>query len=55
MIRFIILFIFISSCSIKQNGNNLEKFDYDQNLSIEKFKKKLINYGKASKYPDINK
>ena len=54
MIRFIILFIFVNSCAIKHKSNNLENFDYDQNISIEEFKEKLINYGKTSKYPDIN-
>jgi len=55
MIRLIILFTLISSCSIKHQTQNLEKFDYDKNISIDEYKKKLINYGKTSKYPDINK
>ncbi len=55
MIRFIILFIFISSCTIKHKSNYLDNFDYDKNISIDEFKVKLINYGRTSKYPDINK
>ena len=55
MIKNIILLIFISSCSINHKNLNLENFDYDKNLSIEEFKAKLINYGKTSDFPDINK
>ena len=55
MIRLILLFTLISSCSIKQQNQNLENFDYDKNISIDEFKKKLVNYGKISEYPDINK
>ena len=54
MIRFVILLIFVSSCSIKHKNYNIDNFDYDKNISIEEFKEKLINYGKRSKYPDIN-
>tara|TARA_Y100000590_G_C15605534_1_gene971836 strand:+ start:1023 stop:1190 length:168 start_codon:yes stop_codon:yes gene_type:complete len=55
MIRFLILFIFVTSCGIKNKSNNVENFDFDKNISIEEFKVKLINYGKVSKFPDINK
>tara|TARA_Y100000590_G_scaffold355261_1_gene408931 strand:- start:1670 stop:1837 length:168 start_codon:yes stop_codon:yes gene_type:complete len=55
MIRGLIILILISSCSTNYNNTNLENFDYDQNISIEEFKKKIIKYGKISKYPDINK
>tara|TARA_Y100000590_G_scaffold372155_1_gene435028 strand:- start:103 stop:270 length:168 start_codon:yes stop_codon:yes gene_type:complete len=55
MIRLIILFTLISSCSIKQHNQNFLNFDYDKNVSIDEFKKKLVNYGKISEYPDINK
>ena len=55
MIRLIILLILFSSCSINNKAENFENFNYDKNLSIEEFKEKLVNYGKISEYPDINK
>ena len=53
--RVIIIFIIISSCVFK-NNEKVEKskiFNNDNN-SFNEFKKKVINYAKQSKYPDIN-
>ncbi len=58
MIRlFLLLLIFLSSCS-QNNNKNLSKtvnFDNFYNLSIIEYKKKLENYNKSKNYPDIDK
>ena len=58
MIRlFLLLLIFLSSCSQNNNKNLSKTVDFDNfyNLSIIEYKKKLENYNKLKNYPDIDK
>ena len=58
MIRlFLLLLIFLSSCSQNNNKNLSKTVDFDNfyNLSIIEYKKKLENYSKSKDYPDIDK
>ena len=53
--RLMIIFIFISSCAYKNNDKvEISEIFNNNNNSFNEFKKKIINYAKQSKYPDIN-
>ena len=48
------IFIFLQSCSSNLNDNKLSlDFNFSDNIAIEEFKKKLLNYANTSSYPSI--
>ena len=54
---FLLLLIFLNSCSLSNNKNLSKTVDFDNfyNLSIIEYKEKLENYNKSKNYPDIDK
>ena len=48
-----LLFIFISVISCSNNKNTNLKFNFDEYMNLEEYKKKLIEYGMSSEFPDI--
>ena len=66
-ISFILFFAFLTNCSfdtssdISKNKNGEKKIikfnmdDLDKDLSMAEYKLIIIEYGKNSEYPDINK
>ena len=54
---FLLLLIFLNSCSLGNNNNLSKTVDFDNfyNLSIIEYKEKLENYNKSKNYPDIDK
>ena len=56
MKKFIIIFLLISACSTNNNrsDNNVIDIRYLDNMSIEEFKIKLIEYSNNSSYPNID-
>ena len=56
MIRKILILIILTSCSTQNSSTNLvtPSSNFDNYLSFEDFKKKLIEYVKLAPYPDIN-
>ena len=58
MIRlFIFILVLLNSCSQNFKSNILNTVDFNNfyNLSINEYKKKLENYNKSKKYPNIDK
>ena len=55
--RIFLLFIFtiLLSCSNKYSENKSIKFDINDNLTFDEFKKLIENKGLKKDYPDINK
>ncbi len=63
--NFILIFIFITSCSIdtktgiwdnkkdKLIDKELSSLSFDENLTFDEFKNNIIIYGKKSKYPKL--
>tara|TARA_B100000579_G_C22498855_1_gene695956 strand:+ start:432 stop:593 length:162 start_codon:yes stop_codon:yes gene_type:complete len=51
-IMLLITFLFMVSCISMKNNNSY--FIFDENLSKNEYKKRLIEYGKVSKFPHIN-
>ena len=56
MKKLIIIFLLISACSTNNNrsDNNVIDIRYLDNMSIEEFKIKLIEYSNNSSYPNID-
>tara|TARA_B100001123_G_scaffold268171_1_gene298487 strand:+ start:625 stop:795 length:171 start_codon:yes stop_codon:yes gene_type:complete len=55
MKKIILFFLILTSCtSIKKDNFNNDVF-FDDSLSFEKFKEKIIIYGKNSDFQNINK
>jgi len=53
--RLMIIFIVVSSCVYKSTDKvEINEIFNNNNNSFNEFKKKIINYAKQSKYPDIN-
>ena len=52
----IFFLLFITACTAKNVGNNInnEAFDFNINLNFEEFKSLLERYNKVKGYPDIN-
>ena len=55
--RFFLLFIFtiLLSCSNNNSDNKSIKFDINDDLTFEEFKKLIEKKGLENDYPDINK
>ena len=50
-----ILFLSLLSCSNINNKHvKFNKIDFNKKTFMEEFKKKVIEYGQKSKFPDIN-
>ena len=60
----LLIFLFLNNCSNqnfssflkKKNDDTVQKpnLDIDKNISFEKFKNKIINYGKNSSFPILD-
>ena len=52
----LIFLLFLTACSTKniENKLNNQVFDFNMDLSFEKFKMLLENYSNVKGYPDIN-
>ena len=51
----LMIFLFLLSCSnMSKNQNIVEEINFDEDLTIDDFKKKIIEYGKKSEFPDIS-
>jgi len=51
---FLLIFIFFSGCSQKIVDKNLGNFDISNNLNMEEFKTRLIDYARNNPYPNID-
>ena len=54
-ILLLIIFIILLSCSNNNSENNSIKFDINDNLTFDEFKKLIEKKGLEKDYPDINK
>tara|TARA_Y100000996_G_C21982662_1_gene421131 strand:+ start:245 stop:412 length:168 start_codon:yes stop_codon:yes gene_type:complete len=50
----LLIFFFLFSCSQNSVDQNLGNLDISNNMSMEEFKKRLIEYSKINPYPDID-
>mgnify|MGYP001283242373 CR=1 FL=1 len=51
---YLLLFIFLSCCSQNIVDNDLVNLDISNNISMEEFKIRLIEYSKNNPYPNID-
>ena len=51
---FLLSFIFLSCCSQNIVNKNLGNLDISNNISMEEFKIRLIEYSKNNPYPNID-
>ena len=50
----LLIILSLSACSNNQDSKVIDKFNFDDNLSLEEFKSKVENYVKQSSYPNID-
>ncbi len=53
MKKFLIVFLFLTSCSVNQKQSN-QKILFDDQMTLDEFKLKLDEYVKNSKFPNID-
>ena len=54
MKKFLIILLFLTSCSVNQEISNQEIL-FNEQMTIDEFKLKLKKYVKKSKFPNIDK
>ena len=56
MIKYILIFFFLISCSSKNeiSQKNFQNLDFSNNLTFEEFKRKLEEYAKNQTFPNID-
>ena len=54
MKKFLIILLFLTSCSVNQEISNQEIL-FNEQMTIDEFKLKLKEYVKKSKFPNIDK
>ena len=50
---FIIFFLFLFFSCTPNKVINVKKINYDEDIGLEEFKSKIMNYGKNSDFPNI--
>ena len=55
MSRLIIVFLILASCTFAKKENVKNDIFFDESLTFDEFKSKLIIYGNNSNYQKINK
>ncbi len=53
MKKFLIVFLFLTSCSVNQTQGN-QKILFNDQMTLDEFKLKLDEYVKNSKFPNID-
>ena len=53
MKKFLIVFLFLTSCSVNQKQSN-QKILFNDQMTLDEFKLKLDEYVKNSKFPNID-
>ena len=51
---FIIFFLFLVFSCTGNKDTKVEKINFNENITFDEFKIKIINYGKNSDFPNIN-